>query len=198
VSYDASRSAACEKCNYCATTCITDIQPTAIKITDTCVDCGECVDACDQLHAKSGTKGLLSFKVGESENKMTWRKMLGKAFGGSRWLLGVFFLLGCTLMVWGGEIAAQKIIDQERLLQENQKGQQIARICNHQCAELQATCNAKSVKANNLTGCYRASACMCACTLQQDPTSPSADSLRQCIRNGEAHAQALNLNTPNQ
>jgi polyferredoxin len=180
ISYDASRSAACEKCNYCATTCITNIQPTNIKITDTCVDCGECVDACDRLQAKSGTDGLLSFKVGESSNRMTWRKMLGKAFARYRWMLGVFFLLGCTLMVWGGEIAAQKITDQERLLQENQKNQKIARICNHQCAALQATCNAKNVKAKDFTGCNRASACMCECTLQQDPNSPSAESLRQC------------------
>lgn len=197
VSYDASRSSACEKCNYCATTCITDIQPTNIRITDTCVDCGECVDACDKLHAKSGTIGLLSFKVGESKSKMTWRKMLGKTFAGSRWLLVVLFLLGCTLMVWGGEIASQKIIDKEKLLQDNQKNQKIARICNRQCAELQATCNAKSVKANNFAGCYRASACMCACTLQQDPTIPSADSLRQCARKGEIPAQALSSYVPN-
>jgi len=190
ISYDASRSSACEKCNYCAATCITNIQPTHIRITDTCVDCGECVDACDQLHAKSGTNGLLSFKVGGSGSGMTWRKMLGKAFAGSRWLLVAFFLLGCTLMVWGGEVAAQKIIDKEKFLQESQKTQKIARICNRQCADLQATCNAQSVAAKNFTGCYRASACMCACTLQQDPTSPSRDSLRQCVRDGEAHTQA--------
>jgi len=193
VSYDTSRSSACEKCNFCAATCITDIQPTNIKITDTCVDCGECIDACDKLHAKSGAKGLLSFKVGESGNDMTWRKMLGKAFAGSRWLLGVFFLLGCKMMVWGGDIASQKIIDKEKLLQENQKNQNIARICNRQCAELQATCNAESVKAKNFEGCFRASACMCACSLQQDPNSSSGDSLRQCVRNGEARALASNL-----
>jgi hypothetical protein len=196
ISYDASRSSACEKCNYCAATCITDIQPTNIRITDTCVDCGECIDACDQLHAKSGISGLLSFKVGESGNEMTWRKMLGKAFSGSRWLLVAFFLLGCALMVWGGEIASQKIIDQERFQQENRKNQEVARVCNRQCAELQATCNAQSVKAKDFSGCYRASACMCACTLQQDPTSSSADSLRQCVRNGDARAHGVNLNAP--
>ena len=189
ISYDASRAAACEKCNYCATTCITNIQPTSIKITDTCVDCGECIDACDQLHAKSGSKGLLSFKVGESGSGMTWRKMLNKAFARSRWLLVAIFLLGCVLMVWGGQIAAQKIRDQDRLLQENQKNQKISRICNRQCAELQATCNAQNVQAKDLSGCYLASACVCSCTLQQDPDNPSAESLRQCVRNGEARAQ---------
>lgn len=191
VSYDASRSASCEKCNYCAASCITDIQPTNIRITDTCVDCGECIDACDRLHAKSGKHGLLSFKVGESGTDMTWRKMLGKAFSGSRWLLGAFFLLGCILMVSGVEIASQKIADKQKQLLENQKIQKISHICNRQCAALQATCNGNSVKNKDFSGCYRASACMCACTLQQDPASPSADSLRQCVRNGEAHAQEL-------
>lgn len=186
VSYDASRAAECEKCNYCATTCITDIEPTNIRITDTCVDCGECIDACDRLHAKSGTIGLLRFKVGESESRMTWSKMLGRVFARSRWLVGAFFLLGCALMVWGGEVASQKISDKEKLQQEDRKIQRIADVCNRQCAELQATCSSK-----NMAGCYRASACVCTCKLQQDPTSPSGDALRQCVQNSSAHAQAL-------
>ncbi|WP_283744887.1 4Fe-4S binding protein [Sideroxydans sp. CL21] len=191
ISYDASRSSACEKCNYCATTCITDIQPTNIRITDTCVDCGECIDACDRLHAKSGLNGLLSFKVSEIKvseigNGMPRRKEPGKSFAYSKWLVGAFFLLGCTLMVWGGELASQKILDKEKLLQENREIQRISRVCNAQCATLQVKCNSK-----NMAGCYRASACMCECTLEQDPTSSSADSLRQCVQNGTAHAHAL-------
>lgn len=187
VSYDASRSSACEKCNFCATSCITDIQPTNIRITDTCVDCGECIDACDRLHAKSGLKGLLSFKVSESGSG----KIPGKSLAVSKWLAGALFLLGCILMVWGGEVASQKIANKEKLLQENQKIQRIARVCNGQCATLQAACNGK-----NMAGCYRASACMCECTLQQDPTSPSADSLRQCVESGTAHAQTIELKSP--
>lgn len=189
ISYDASRSAACEKCNYCAASCITDIAPTQIKITDTCVDCGECIDACDKLHAKSGCNGLLSFKVGESSTEMSWRRMLGKAFSGARWLLAVLFVLGCVMMAWGTHIAAQKIADREAQQQESLKNQRIALICNRQCATVQASCNSDSAKTKNYSGCYRASACRCACTLQQDPASPSADSLRQCVRNGEARAQ---------
>lgn len=191
VTYDASRASECEKCNYCATTCITDIEPTNIRITDTCVDCGECIDACDRLHAKSGTIGLLRFKVGESEERMTWRKMLGKVFARSRWLVVALFLLGCAFMIWGAEAAAQKIADKEKRMREDQKIQRIADVCNRQCAPLQATCSSK-----NMAGCYRASACVCECTLQQDPASPSADSLRQCVRNGTAHAQASGLSTP--
>jgi polyferredoxin len=186
VAYDASRSSDCAKCNYCATSCITDIQPIDIKLTDTCVDCGECIDACDRLHAKSGTKGLLSFKVGENKSRMSWRKMLGKSFSRSKWLVSVFFVLGCALMVWG--VATQKIVDQKKLLLAEQKIQRIAHVCNSQCARLQATCNGK-----NLAGCYRASACKCACSLEQDPSGPLADSLRECVRNSTAHVRELGL-----
>ncbi|HQT26472.1 MAG TPA: 4Fe-4S binding protein [Burkholderiales bacterium] len=184
VTYDASRASECEKCNYCATTCITDIQPTNIRITDTCVDCGECIDACDRLHAKSGTKGLLSFKVGESASHMTWRKMLGKAFSRFRWLVSAFFVIGCALMVYG--VATQKMVDKTKLLQEERKIQRIEHVCHEQCAKLQATCNGK-----NLAGCYRASACVCSCTLKQDPSGPLRDSLMQCVKNSNAHAEAL-------
>ncbi len=189
ISYDASRSLACDKCNYCAASCITKIEPTNIKITDTCVDCGECVDACDRLQARSGTKGLLSFKIKEIKDAESGNgKALINTFIRTKWLLGAFFLLGCTMMVWGGEVASQRTADKEKLVKDNQKIQRIARICNGQCASLQATCNGK-----NMAGCYRASACVCECTLKQDPNSSSGDSLRQCIRNGITHSQALNL-----
>ena len=61
VTYDSSRSSDCAKCNYCAISCITAIQPTDIKIADPCIGCGECIDACDHLHEKTGTAGLLRF-----------------------------------------------------------------------------------------------------------------------------------------
>lgn len=175
VSYDASRSSECEKCNYCATSCITDIQPTNIRITDTCVDCGECIDACDRLHTKSGNKGLLSFKIGNSDDELSWRKMLGKSFTRFKWLVSAFFLLGCALMVWG--VASQKVIDNKRLLLEQQKIQRIAHVCSKQCAKLQATCSKKYI-----AGCYHAAACTCACSLQQDPSNALSNSWRQCVK----------------
>jgi hypothetical protein len=185
VAFDATRSADCEKCNYCATSCITHIQPTNIQVTDTCVDCGVCIDACDRLHVKSGTPGLLSFTVGTSSGKITWRNMLGKAFSGMQWLVVVFFLAGCALMAWEVHATAQEIVDHKQLLLKDQEVLRVSRICTSQCASVQATCDGK-----HLAGCYRASACVCACTLQQEPASPSADTLRQCVRNNEARAQA--------
>ena len=64
VIYDATRSDDCNKCNYCATPCITGIEPTDIKTYDTCINCGECIDACNRLHDKTNTTGLLDFKLG--------------------------------------------------------------------------------------------------------------------------------------
>jgi len=64
VAYDVLRSDECNKCNYCAASCVTNIQPTKIEMYDTCIDCGECIDACNRLHTKSAMPGLLSFEFG--------------------------------------------------------------------------------------------------------------------------------------
>ena len=180
VSYDASRSDACAKCHYCAASCITDIQPTRIRITDTCVDCGECIDACDRLQAKSGKKGLLKFEIGD----LTWRKLLAKSFSGFRWLVSVFFFIGVALMVWG--VASQKVVDRHKLMIEQQKVQRIAHVCNSRCAKLESSCNGK-----NLAGCFRAASCKCGCTLEQDPAGADRDSLLQCVRYNDARLKAL-------
>lgn len=193
VSYDASRSSDCEKCNYCAASCITDIQPTNIRITDTCVDCGECIDACDQLHAKSGTKGLLSFTIGGKERRKTGRRMLGKAFADLHWVVVVLFLIGAGLMAWEVHAASERIVDQQRLLLKDREIHKVSRICSAQCAKVRAKCDGQ-----NLAACYRASACLCACKLQQEPSSPSADSLRQCVRSNEERAKASALNKSGQ
>ncbi len=186
VTYDASRSSDCTKCNYCATTCITGIQPTNIGQFDACIDCGECVDACNRLQAKSGKNGLLSFEIGEKGNGMTWRKKLQSVFSRFSWLVWALFLLGCASMAWG--LATQKTVDEKKLRLEQQKIQSMAHVCNNQCASLQATCSGK-----NIAGCYRAAACKCACSLDLDPVNPLADSWRQCVRSSTMHANALQM-----
>ncbi len=172
VSYDSSRSAECEKCNYCSTICITDIDPTNIRITDTCVDCGECIDACDRLHANSEKKGLLRFKA---EKKGTRRVFWMK------WIISLAFVAGCAMMAWG--VASQKIVDKKKLMLEQQKIQRIAHVCNMRCEKLQHECNGK-----HLSACFSASACKCECTLELDPSSPQRSSLLQCVKYGESHA----------
>lgn len=64
VTYDKQRSGDCVGCHYCADACYLDIDPRQIKAFDGCVNCGECVTACDVLHDKSKKQpgaGLLSF-----------------------------------------------------------------------------------------------------------------------------------------
>lgn len=184
VRYDATRSADCSKCNYCSTMCITHIQPTQINVYDTCIDCGECIDACNRLHEKSGTKGLLSFELGSKGGESSFRAKFGMVFSKLNLLIGVIFLIGVAMMMWG--IYTQQYLPAPVSAAEQQKAFTIARVCNAQCAAEQLSC-----KGGNIAGCYRAAACKCACNLQQDPDSLSATQWRQCVQKNNANA--LNL-----
>jgi len=70
LAYNEQRSSDCEKCHYCADACFLGLDPTSPEALDSCVNCGECVTACDALHTKS-TKlqgpGLLSFTMGSDK-----------------------------------------------------------------------------------------------------------------------------------
>jgi polyferredoxin len=186
VSYDATRSSSCAKCNYCATTCVTGIQPTSIQIYDSCIDCGECIDACNRLQAKSGQSGLLRFEMGESGSNTTWRGMLGEVAARFNWLVGAFFLLGCATMIWGVVTQAPPLVQVSSA--EQQKVQQIGRVCTAQCAQQQSSC-----KSGSMEGCSRAAACRCECFLQQDPLSPSSGEWKQCVQRSNASAEMLKL-----
>jgi hypothetical protein len=195
ISYDASRSADCENCNYCATACITDIQPTNIKAHDRCIGCGECVDACDQLHYKSqlhgktGTIGLLRFQVGmtgmgKNESGAPWQQKLKALSTRFNWAMAAFAMLGFSLMVWG---AVMQPVPMQQMSQEaQQKLQRIANVCNSRCAAFISSCTGRDME-----GCYRASACKCECNLQQDPTSAGSDAWRQCVKKYTTFAETL-------
>lgn len=184
VTYDNSRSADCTRCNYCAASCITRIQPTQIKLYDSCINCGECIDACNRLHAKSGAHGLLSFEFGGGGNNSTWWKRIRMVLSRFNWLFGGFFMLGVALMVWG--INTQQQLPQQLPIAEQQKALRIASACNSQCSRQQAFC-----KGGSLAECYLAAACKCECYLQQDASSTSSGQWRQCILKNRANAEAL-------
>lgn len=101
VKYDAARSADCAKCNYCSVSCITGINPTSIKLEDSCINCGECIDACNRLHEKKGVHGLLQFRFSEESHTNTLRGYLGRMAAKFNWWVGAIFLLGCVMFVWG-------------------------------------------------------------------------------------------------
>jgi len=104
VSYDASRAADCEKCNYCVTSCFIDIDPRKTAIYDSCINCGECIDACNRLHAKKQVPGLLRFEVGErkeqKEARIHFRNNMVSLNSRSSWM-AVVAALGASMFLWG-------------------------------------------------------------------------------------------------
>ncbi|MCG6932512.1 MAG: 4Fe-4S binding protein [Gallionella sp.] len=190
VTHDASRSADCAKCNYCATSCVTAIEPTDIKVADHCIGCGECIDACDRLHDKNGTPGLLRFEIGKRGSNTTLGQKFREFFSRLNWLIGSVFLGGVIMMAWGIETQAPP---QTRLSSAQlQKIQFIARSCDSRCAAQISSC-----KGDNIAGCYRASACRCGCKLQLDPGNPSSGSWHQCVKKYTSLAEALDSHKRN-
>lgn len=102
VSYDASRADACAKCNYCVTTCFIDLDPRKTEIYDSCINCGECIDACNQLQAKQGRPGLLRFELGQRKQKNTrkFRTAAVSLFARAGWMTP-FAALGAAMFAWG-------------------------------------------------------------------------------------------------
>lgn len=102
VTYDTTRSAECAKCNYCVTTCFIDLDPRRTDVYDSCINCGECIDACNQLQSKDGKSGLLRFELGEraQKRKSKFRTAATSWFARAGWV-GVLALIGITMLAWG-------------------------------------------------------------------------------------------------
>lgn len=101
IDYDESRKADCEKCNYCVTSCMVDIDPRKTETFDSCTNCGACISACDVLHKKKNEKGLLSFKFGKRRNKENLaQRSIASLKNRVGWVLPVWFL-GMGMFVWG-------------------------------------------------------------------------------------------------
>jgi len=102
IEYDAARSEECATCNYCEIICPVDINPRNTLTYDSCINCGECITACNNIHKKEGVKGLLSFKFGlrkgkqASNNTMQLSSLLRRA----SWVAPVF-IFAISLLSWG-------------------------------------------------------------------------------------------------
>jgi polyferredoxin len=99
LAYDVTRSDQCEKCNYCSTVCFIGLDPRNTDMYDSCINCGECIDACNNLQAKKGQVGLLSFTKGAIEKNKNQRNLASMSMR-MRWTLP-FSLLGLGLFGWG-------------------------------------------------------------------------------------------------
>lgn len=102
VEYDASRSADCAGCNYCVTSCIVDIDPRKTDVYDSCINCGECIDACNRLHVKDGTPGLLRFDM-PGRKQTSGNKFRGAVVSlfSRMGLTTPFVVLGAAMFIWG-------------------------------------------------------------------------------------------------
>ncbi|MEE8379301.1 MAG: 4Fe-4S dicluster domain-containing protein [Gammaproteobacteria bacterium] len=102
LSYDASRSDSCEKCNYCNTACTLNIDPRNTDMYDSCINCGDCIDACNHVQAKNNLPGLLSFHRGTSEQNQAGflKRNLASISTRMRWTIP-FSALGIGMFIWG-------------------------------------------------------------------------------------------------
>lgn len=102
IAYDDSRAAECAKCNYCVTTCFIGLDPRKTDVYDSCINCGECVDACNRLHAKDEKGGLLRFEMGERARKGAgaMRNAMMSLLSRTKWA-STFVALGMAMFAWG-------------------------------------------------------------------------------------------------
>jgi polyferredoxin len=102
VIYDDSRAHSCEKCNYCVTQCFIDLDPRKTEIYDSCINCGECITACNNVQAKKGRPGLLRFQLGRRQvNKSaSLTARLSNLSSRVSWTIP-FALVGLAMFVWG-------------------------------------------------------------------------------------------------
>lgn len=101
VTWDKSRGAECEKCNACAVSCFLDIDPRQTDIFDSCINCGECITACNNVQARKGNPGLLKFEIGgRDQGAHDRRSSLGALSERMKWTLPLS-MIGVIMFVWG-------------------------------------------------------------------------------------------------
>jgi len=101
IDYDETRKADCEKCNYCQTVCMVDIDPRNTSTFDSCTNCGACIAACHQIHEKQNKPGLLKFKFGKRRAKeVLSQRSISSLPQRARIVLPVM-ALGIGMYVWG-------------------------------------------------------------------------------------------------
>jgi polyferredoxin len=102
VVYDRSRAQECEKCNCCVTTCFIELDPRNTEQYDSCINCGDCIDACNRLHARKEGVGLLRFELGQraSGHAKKLRDNTMSLLSRFRWTVP-FAILGVISFAWG-------------------------------------------------------------------------------------------------
>jgi polyferredoxin len=103
VVHDNSRVDECKRCNFCESACFVGIDPRHTDTYDSCINCGECINACNQVRAgrKTGTS-LLSFEVGDRGvgGRIHAGKNVGSVLKRAPWAL-LLAGFGLALFAWG-------------------------------------------------------------------------------------------------
>lgn len=103
VAFDDVRRDECTGCNICVKSCIVDIDPRDTKNFTRCINCGECVIACEDYSEKRGVPSLLTFhfngiQIGKDGKRHL--NHLSPVF--SRFVLtGAFSLIPLSLFIYG-------------------------------------------------------------------------------------------------
>ncbi|RMH10835.1 MAG: 4Fe-4S binding protein [Gammaproteobacteria bacterium] len=102
IAHDKSHADECARCNFCVSSCITRIDPRQTETYDHCVNCGECIVACNQVRAaRNGGKSLLRFELGERAGQYVDNmKSIGPLLNRFKAAIPLA-LLGLAMFVWG-------------------------------------------------------------------------------------------------
>ena len=100
--HDKSAEDECAKCNFCQTSCFVDIDPRQTQTYDACVNCGECITACESIRGSRKTgASLLSFEMGQvEENKNQPRNAMMNLRSRLFWIVPLV-ALGAGMFAWG-------------------------------------------------------------------------------------------------
>lgn len=102
IAWDKSRAEECSKCNACVVSCFIDIDPRQTDVFDTCINCGECITACNNVQARKGRPGLLKFEIGSGDKDVQHdrRSSLGALSERMKWTLPLT-MIGVMMFIWG-------------------------------------------------------------------------------------------------
>lgn len=103
ISYEQGHDEECKRCNYCQTSCLVDIDPRNTETFDSCINCGECIVACNAIRGSRKTgHSLLRFVLGEDKRIAARGAFLnmGSFFGRVKMAMPLA-VLGLSMFVWG-------------------------------------------------------------------------------------------------
>jgi len=102
IAYDSSATDECAHCNFCQSACFVEIDPRQTQTYDACINCGECITACESIRGSRKTgASLLSFAMGQpqaiqEQPRNAMITLRSRLF----WILPLV-TLGLGMFIWG-------------------------------------------------------------------------------------------------